>query len=182
MSKIFSLFAAIRKGLPIYSIDYLKQKQQQPVLGTLSSHAPRSSSEEVKAADQSVETMFPLQMEKELENVREASAELLHSLAGMMEHRQKARKIMDKVRQSTGIGRGEQPAPPSSREFADTMFRSVIMDWPCLWWISLRFFREIEAQERSAKEMLSQLSTAITTRGPSVTEAEEVASKRQFIV
>ena len=60
-----------------------------------------------------------LKAQKELENVREASAELLHSIAGMMEHRQRAQKIIEKVKENAGIGN----SPPTSREFAETMFR-----------------------------------------------------------
>jgi hypothetical protein len=56
--------------------------------------------------------------------VQEASAELLHSIAGMIEHREKAKKIIEDIRQNVGINRDEPKELANSREFAETMFRS----------------------------------------------------------
>jgi hypothetical protein len=62
--------------------------------------------------------------------LQEASSELLHSIAGMMENRQKASKTIGKIKENiAGLKEGGMPpstsqqSETSSREFADTMFR-----------------------------------------------------------
>ncbi|KAI1725549.1 hypothetical protein DdX_02210 [Ditylenchus destructor] len=77
------------------------------------------NSVEVAASERTKETSFPTA--KDYENVEEATADLMKSLAGMMEARQEAKNIISRVK-AAGLA---QTAQHESEEFAERMLKEI---------------------------------------------------------
>uniref|UniRef100_A0A915D8Q2 Uncharacterized protein n=1 Tax=Ditylenchus dipsaci TaxID=166011 RepID=A0A915D8Q2_9BILA len=103
--------------------DQLKEvivnKQLGPEKTELRHHSP--SSIEVLAADKAHEKSFP--SEKDYENVDEARVELMESLAGMMQARKDAKKIITRVK-AAGLPQNKQTSV-TSEEFAERMLKEI---------------------------------------------------------